>query len=324
MLRYRADLRTIAFLLVYLGLVVSLWTLDVHGPLLAVGVIVTCVFSWVAAVIAHNTVHCPVFKKRWMNRAFQVWVSLSYGFPISEYVPGHNLSHHRFTQEREDVMRTTKVRYRWNLLNGLLFFFAVAPGVTIGNYRYVSFMKTRQPAWHRQLLLEIFMVWGTKLALLMVDWKKCLLLIVVPHLFAVWGITTINLAQHDGCDPSHRANHSRNFVGRFINWIALNNGYHGIHHEQPGLHWSLLPAAHAEKIHPYIDPALEQPSLGLYVFRTFIYPGVRTRYDGTPMPVPSDGPDKDWVAATRDVAEQELGALQELNGDMRGNQAVPS
>jgi hypothetical protein len=136
-----------------------------------------------------------------------------------------------------------------------------------------------------------------KVGLLLLDWRKALVLMVVPHLFANFGIVTINFLWHDGCDAEHPVNHSRNFVGPLLNFLAVNNGYHGMHHIEPGLHWSLLPRAHAERVRPSLHPALEQPSLPRYLFRTFIYPGKRIRYDGTPLVVVDLGPDRDWVQA---------------------------
>ncbi|GMU60316.1 MAG: hypothetical protein AMXMBFR34_20790 [Myxococcaceae bacterium] len=309
MLRYSADWRTVFFLCGFAALSLGGWLLDPSGPLLVAWVAVTMVSSWICAIIAHNTVHCPVFKKRWMNRVMQVWISLSYGFPISEYVPGHNLSHHKFMQQREDVMRTTKVNFRWNLLNFLFFFFAVGPGVTAGNYRYKKLMKERLPAWNRQLWLEIVAVWGVKVALVLVDWRKALCFVVLPHLFAVWGITTVNFLQHDGTDDAHPVNHSRNFVGRLFNFFTLNNGFHGVHHKHPGLHWSLTPEVHAQEFSPTIHPALEERSLFGYMFRAFIYPGKRVTFDGKPVVIANEGPDNDWVGASRDTAAEELGAV---------------
>ena len=294
-LRYRADIRTLGILGTYAVLFVAGWVLWPSGPLLWAWVVVLSGSSWLCAVVAHNTVHCPVFTKRWMNRAFQVWVSLSYGFPISEYIPGHNLSHHRYTQMREDVMRTTKVRFRWNLLNLLFFFPAVTPAILRGNARFKRLRGEKATAWRRQFLLESVVVWGVKVGLLLLDWRKALLLMVVPHLFANFGIVTINLFWHDGCDAEHPVNHSRNFVGPLLNFLSVNNGYHGMHHIEPGLHWSLLPKAHAERVRPELHPALEQPSLPAYLFRTFIYPGKRIRYDGSPLMVTDTGPDRDWV-----------------------------
>lgn len=303
MLRYTADLRTLSFLTLYACLVVSQWVIEPSGALAVALVVCTCAVSFICAVIAHNTVHTPVFRQRWLNKLFQVWVSLSYGFPISDYVPGHNLSHHRFTQMREDVMRTTHVRFHWNLLNLIFFMPAVTPGILRGNSHFKEVMGDRAKPWKRQLLLEGIVVWSVKVVCLIIDWKKALLYVFVPHLFANWGIVTVNFLQHDGCDPDHPVNHSRNFVGKVFNWFALNNGFHGIHHMVPGLHWSLLPAAHAERVAPQIHPALDQRSLTVYLWKTFVYPGRRVRFDGRPLVIEADGPDRDWVQPTDAVPE---------------------
>ena len=309
MLRYRADIRTLGILCTYAALVAQQWVLAPSGVVGIALIGITCVVSWLCAVIAHNTVHTPVFTKRWMNKVFQIWVSLSYGFPISDYIPGHNLSHHRFMQLREDVMRTSKVNFRWNLLNILFFMPAVTPGILRGNGLYKKLMGERARAWKRQLLLESAVVWSIKIAALAFDWRKALLYVIVPHVFANFGIVVINFLQHDGCDEKHPVNHSRNFVGPLLNYLALNNGYHGVHHDVPGMHWSLAPQAHAEKFHATIHPALEQPSLPIYLFKTFIYPGKRITYDGQPLVVRKES-DLDWVQPSdRDAkVEEELGA----------------
>ncbi len=295
MLRYRADIRTLGILASYAVLFSAGWLVAPKGPLLWAWVAVLSYNSWLCAVVAHNTVHCPVFTRRWMNRLFQVWVSLSYGFPISEYVPGHNLSHHRYTERREDVMRTSKVRFRWNLLNLLFFFPAVSPAILRGNARFKQLRGSKISAWHHQYLFEAVVVWGVKGALLLLDWRKALVFLVVPHLVANFGIVTINLIQHDGCDPDHPVNHSRTFISPLLNFLTVNNGYHGMHHIEPGLHWSLLPAAHAERVRPTLHPGLEKYSMVAYIFRAYVYPGKRLRYDGTPLVVTDLGPDRDWV-----------------------------
>ncbi|MDX2013008.1 MAG: fatty acid desaturase [Myxococcaceae bacterium] len=300
MLRFWADRRTIATLLLHS---VSTALLFRAAPSSALGLVPAVAWlsalSWICAIIAHNVVHTPVFHSRRLNSALQVWVSLSYGFPISDYVPGHNLSHHRYTQQAEDVMRTTRVRFRWNLLNLVAFLPVVTPGIVRGNARYLKRVGWRVSAWRRQLLLETIVVWSVKLALTLLDWRKALLFVWIPHLVANWGIVTVNLVQHDGCDETHPVNHSRNFVGRFFNWATFNNGYHGAHHLMPGLHWSLLPAFHAEHVKPTLHPALDEPSLGAYVFRTYVWPGRRLTFDGRPVQ-PVDLPERDWVRGDDD------------------------
>lgn len=295
MLRYRADVRTLAFVAIYFGLTGYLYLAApvwwVAGPLL----VVACCFSFFGAVITHNTIHCAVFESRTLNRAFQVVLTLTYGHPVSSFVPGHNLSHHVHTQTRKDVMRTTKMRYRWNLLNGLLFLPRMGPDILRGEFKYMMAMRTRKPAWFRQMLLEYAVLYGLYAALIYFDWQAWLIFVFIPHKYAAFGIVTMNLLQHDGCDADSDFNHSRNFVGSVVNYLTFNNGYHTIHHMKPNLHWSLLPEAHAERVAPHIHPALDQPSLLAYLWRTFGWPGKRLNFDGTPVSLPPEGPDEDWV-----------------------------
>ena len=298
-LRHRSDLRTLLFIASYFITLTFLW---LHPPAHwwggAVGVVVLSSIAWFNAVITHNVVHYPLWHSRIFNRVTQVALSLTYGFPVSDYLPGHNLSHHRYTQTRRDVMRTTKVQFHFNLLNALTFFFFVAFDVAAANGKYARFAGGQWRAWSRQRWLEAAVTWSVKLVLFYIDWKKAFLFVLIPHLWAVWSITTVNYLQHDGCDADHPYNHSRNFVGRIFNWFHFNAGYHGIHHSQPGLHWSHLPQMHAQQLAPYIHPALEQRSLVVYLWRTFIRPGQRVRYDMTPVILPLEGPDEDWIGGT--------------------------
>jgi fatty acid desaturase len=313
-MRYHADLRTLAFCGVFFGLVALQWTLpdaSLLGGNIAAGLplfAATCFFSFFCAVATHNTVHSPVFKRRGANRAFQVVLTLTYGHPVSAFVPGHNLSHHKHTQTRRDVMRTSKARFRWHLLNGLLFTLMVAPSIMKGEARYFRSMKERMPAWFRQLRIEQAVLFGLYAILLVLDWQKFLVFVFLPHKYAAWGIVTMNLLQHDGCDETTEWNHSRNFVGKLVNWFTFNNGYHTIHHMYPGLHWSLLPEAHAREVAPHIHPALEQRSLAGYVATTFVWPGKRLRYDGSPLVLPDEGPDEDWIPKPEDTRD-DLGAI---------------
>jgi fatty acid desaturase len=60
-------------------------------------------------------------------------------------------------------------------------------------------------------------------------------------------------------------------VGRAFNWIMCNNGYHTIHHNRAGLHWSVLHTAHAKEVKPRIDPALDERSMIFYLARTYLF-----------------------------------------------------
>lgn len=335
-LRYRADLRTIAFMATYFGLVAVQFAapqISILGGIASlkegrgfdavafgVGVpliVLTAFFSFFCAVATHNTVHSPVFTTRGANRVFQAILTTTYGHPVSAFVPGHNLSHHKHTQTRRDVMRTTKTRFRWHLLNGLFFLVMVGPSIMKGEAAYFKSMKERAPVWHRQLRIEqisLFILFYAPLIALDIlhpvifPGLQFLVFVFIPHKYAAWGIITMNMLQHDGADQDHEWNHSRNFVGKLVNWFTFNNGYHTIHHMHPGMHWSVLPEAHAREVAPHIHPALDQASLLAYIFRTFIWPGKRINYDGTPFVLPPEGPDENWVPRP-DETREDLGAI---------------
>ncbi|MBK6574592.1 MAG: fatty acid desaturase [Sandaracinaceae bacterium] len=308
MLRFRADVRPLLFNAVYFGLLtwafvsVPLGNLWVSLPLFAA----LCLTSFMGAVQTHNAVHCPIFKQRWLNKIYQVVLTCTYGHPVSSLVPGHTLSHHKHTQSRKDVMRTTKAQFRWHLLNGLFFLFIVAPYTMKADAAYTKMMRTRHPRWFRQMVFELSVLWAVQIALFVVDWQKALVFWFIPHIYAQWGLVGMNMLQHDGTDPDHPYNHSRNFVGKAVNWWAYNNGFHDLHHMQPGLHWSVLPEKHAELVAPYIHPNLDQKSLLVYLFKTF---GLNQRLDylGNPIPLPESGPDEEWIPDPRTTAA-DLGA----------------
>ena len=138
----------------------------------------------------HNAIHSPVFRGRWPNKVYQVVLTLIYGHPVSSYVPGHNLSHHKHTQTRRDVMRTTKTRFRYNGFNVLLFFFAVGPSIMRADAQYTVLMRKRHPRWFRQAVAELSILMVVQVALLIVDWRAFLVFWLLPHLYAQWGIVT--------------------------------------------------------------------------------------------------------------------------------------
>ena len=302
MLKNRADIRPLAHVVAWYGFLAFAWPLPL-GWWTALCVAGMCLLSFLCAVITHNAIHVPLFTNRKMNLLFQVALTLCYGHPVSAYVPGHNLSHHRYTQTRRDVMRTTKLRFRWNLLNQLLFLPGVATSIIRADSAFARAMYKQRPRWFRQFCVEWAVFLAMNGALLAIDWQRFVLLVFIPHNYAAWGIVGMNFAQHDGCDPNHPYNHSRTFTGRLVNWITFNNGFHGIHHTHPNLHFSEARAAHDREVAPFIHPNLQQPNMLVWIWESFFYPGVRLKYDGTPLVLPEEGPDEDWVSAAPDDAE---------------------
>ena len=297
MLRYREDWRTLFTVALYFATTALAWWLwpSLNNWEIMGFVVLCCLLAFMCATIIHNTIHAPVFKNKTLNKIFQVVLCFTYGHSTSAYVPGHNFSHHKYTQTPKDAIRTTKARFRLNILNQLFFFFLMSGDILKGEFRFAKKMYHERPEWFRQYVLEMVLVYGSKIALLVINWKCALLFVFIPHQYASWGIVSTNYFQHDGCDETHPYNHSRNFTGGLLNYFLFNNGYHGAHHMKPNLHWSLLPAYHAEKLRPFIHPSLDRKSLLTYLVETHIYPAKRIDYLGNALVLQPEVADEDWV-----------------------------
>ena len=133
---------------------------------------------------------------------------------------------------------------------------------------------------------------------------------MIPGLFGKWSIISVNLLQHDGClnpddKPHGKYNFARNFTGPLLNWFTCNNGYHTVHHLNPGLHWSRLPAAHEKRVKPHMHPNLDEDSIVWYTFKSYVIPrqfgGGRRWYDGRPYDPPPAEADEAWYDGTNET-----------------------
>lgn len=316
MLRHEADWRCIFWIVKYYLLSIIAWM--VHGavwqhPLLVCGTVcVLCYYSFAGAVVTHNSMHCRTFHSARLERLWHLLLSLSYGHPVSTFVPGHNISHHKYTESRMDPMRTSKLRYRWNLLNLLLFQPTVARDVFVMDMRYLSLTRVQRDPFYALCCEQWFIVGTVQVLLLLCCWRRFMLYVYAPHVFAQWAIVGMNLLQHDGCSHSKEKktdthndndkginyNAARNFVGPVINYMTFNNGYHMIHHIHPSMHWSRLADEHARQVHGRAHPALEQACMARYMWTAFVCPGTRVDYTGKRIALPPNdnhAHDVDWT-----------------------------
>lgn len=311
MLRYKEDVRTISFLALYFISYICIWFfVPFNWWAILLSTAWLCALNFIIAITIHNTIHCPIFKNKKLNKLYQILLSIAFGSPASGFVPGHNLSHHKHLQTPKDNARTNKMRFKCNLLNQALFFFVMIPNIVKTEQSFVKHVGKKKRNWYRQYQIETWIMWTWRVIWLIIDWRKFLVYLIVPNYYAVWGIFGTNYWQHDGCDENHPYNHSRNFTNKFFNFLVCNNGYHGAHHDKPGLHWSLYPAYHEKYIRPFIHPSLDRVSLFAYLWKSCIYPAKRIDYLGNPIATPPKIKDEDWVKETKIelITPSELGA----------------
>jgi fatty acid desaturase len=268
LLKHPAEGRQIGIVLVYLGLLGSMEFVPACRNVVFLGA--ACLLSFLNAVVIHNHLHQGLFESRRLNMLWRGVLSFGALYPASANIPSHNLVHHHFDDDGQpDWAAPDIVDFKWNLLNLVHFPNVAGPNTFAG----VSLWKNvgGRAEFRRQYLFENVFAFGLTAILFVHDFWTTLFFVVIPQLYGARCILRINLIQHDGCDVSSDWNHSRNFVGRAFNWIMCNNGYHTIHHNRAGLHWSELKAAHDREVVPRIDPALDEPSMVLYLLRTYVF-----------------------------------------------------
>ncbi|RYO19307.1 hypothetical protein AA0113_g10699 [Alternaria arborescens] len=301
LMRHDEDIRCVISTALFFAVFVITWqtsTSPFTGGLLPfVAWLALFQLSFMGAVTTHNAIHLPIFWHKEWNNFYQICLSLQYGGAVSIFIPGHNLSHHKYPQQARDVMRTTKVRYNWNLLNGLLFFWHVVLSGNKDDKLYFEAQARLNRPIAKQRRIEEVAVWSATVVLVLLDWRRWIWFALLPQFYAKYCILSLNFLQHDGCDMSSKYNFARNFTGRTLNYFCFNNGFHTVHHLHPGLHWSTLPQKHQELIAPHIAPSLEISNMLIYIWRCFIYPGHRLDYKGHRLLISKEEnemPDEPW------------------------------
>ncbi len=265
--KHASDVRQLATVATYNALLAAMYFLPPCRNVLFLAA--ACAFSFLTAVVGHNTLHQGMFRSKRANTLFRYLLSFGALFPISAVIPSHNLVHHHFDDDGQpDWAAPEHVRFEWNLLN-LIHFPNVAGPLTFNGVQRWARVAGRGE-FRSQYMREQVFAFGLTGMLLCFDFWTALFFVVVPQLWGARWFLRINIIQHDGCDVSSEWNHSRNFVGKLFNWFMMNNGYHTIHHNRAGMHWSELAGAHEREVVPRIDPSLDEPSMLGYLARTYL------------------------------------------------------
>lgn len=264
MLRYKADRRTLAYMAVTTTLFFFLWISDGFNPWLYV---IYLFLSVAVTVIAHNHNHLPIFRKKGLNTVTDYWLTVFYGFPAFAWIPTHNMNHHALNNREGDYTITYRLTEHNHLLMLLLYpsvssFYQQKP---IRDYLRSLKASNKRKYWlaiMQYVFLVLWIVVG-----LVIDWQKALLYIILPQQFGLFSVLVFNYVQHVHADEESEFNHSRNFTG-FLNVLLFNNGYHTVHHDKAGTHWSKTPQLHAD-IADKIAPDLNERSFWWYITRVY-------------------------------------------------------
>ncbi len=268
LLRDPADRRQVGLVLAYNALLALMFTLPAMRTLPCL--VAACLLSFINAIVIHNCLHQGIFHSSRLNSAWRMLLSFGALYPASANIASHNLVHHQFDDDGQpDWADSGWVRFKWDLLNILHFPNVAGPNTFEGVSRWAK--QVGKDEFRKQYVREQVFAFGLTGVLLALDFWTALFFVVVPQLWGARGILRINIIQHDGCDIESEWNHSRNFVGRFLNWWICNNGYHTIHHNRAAIHWSKLPEWHAKECAPRLHASLAERSMFAYLVRRYLF-----------------------------------------------------
>jgi fatty acid desaturase len=242
--------------------------------------------AYSAGVIAHNHNHCPTFVRRGPNALLGAWISLFYGYPVFAWIPTHNRNHHKFVNRPGDASITWRATPRNGLMAAVTYGFVAAAAQAPLTAAFLDRARAGdRRAYFTYRAQQVFVFGGHAAALVVAlalfgpargagVYASAL---GVPAIGALWGLMFTNYVQHVDCDPWSRWGHSRDFTSRWLNLLVFDNGFHSVHHEQPGLHWSELRAAHRRVAH-LLDPRTQESSIAGYAFKAYVLGKVLPRY----------------------------------------------
>ncbi|MDX1701212.1 MAG: fatty acid desaturase [Melioribacteraceae bacterium] len=275
-LKHNADIKSLIYIVITTALFIAQWIWIGVNPF---------TYTWflfmsvTVAVMTHNHNHLPMWSSKTLNILTDWWLTVFYGFPIFAWIPTHNKNHHRFNNREGDDSITYRISEKNNFLT--LISYPTISGYyqqkAIMNYLREMRENNKEKFWVCISQYAVLILWIA--AALIIDWEKALLFVIIPQQVSLFSVLIFNYVQHVHADEMSEWNHSRNFTG-FLNFLLFNNGYHTIHHQKAGLHWSKSCEAHKE-IEKNIDPILLERSFWWYIIRSYflsiIIPKFRTK-----------------------------------------------
>lgn len=289
MLRYKADVRSVLFILGLTSLTIFMFLYGWSLPTPYLAILWSFQMLWyiTAGVMVHNHQHVKMWKNKALNFITDCWLTTLYGYPIFGWIPTHLQNHHMHTNGEEDYTKTYAYSEKHNLLTVLRY-----PSYSGGIqqraiFGYMGKLRKNKRDKYTAHIAELVILVIYLLVFFLLDWKSALFFVFIPQQIALNSVLFFNYWQHIHADEKSEYNHSRNFTGKFLNFWLFNNGFHTVHHIKPHLHWSKTPEFHRE-IESEIDPRLNEKSLILFIIKQYflspLFPNLATKSMRTVAP----------------------------------------
>ncbi|MGE8414137.1 MAG: fatty acid desaturase family protein [Pseudomonas sp.] len=246
------DLIPICMALAHFAFVLWL-VLDFHAlswwGILPAALLYAVSLSWSINSISHNQIHNAYFTPSWMNRGFDLLLSVTIGFSQTLYRDIHN-RHHRGNSDLPDAQGKT--------VDPLSIYLHGKNGQPDNPwaYTFLSFfrddpkeiyqqMQRKRPDDARWVKVEIAVTVVFYLVLAFLDWHA--VLVLLPFWYLGQSLSSLNgYYEHLGGNPDLPIAWGVSSYSPLYNLIWMNNGYHAEHHYRPKMHWTKVKAFHRE------------------------------------------------------------------------------
>lgn len=248
--RHRADIPAALYVLAVFGLQLAVFFLVDDLWLAAFCAFLLMLAQISCGAICHNHHHVNIFTRRPLNRALEVVMYLQTGTSPYSWTIHHNIGHHHeYLHPKADPSAWSHPDGR--RMHRLYYDFVQAARIypeiwRIGREHPALFARFKRMFVISNLALLLFVV---------IDPAMALIVFVAPMLTLLVLLLDNTYLQHSGLALDNHFVASRNVENRLYNLTSWNLGFHAAHHMRPGIHWTELPALHAQ-IRPQIPPHL--------------------------------------------------------------------
>lgn len=205
--------------------------------------------SWSINSISHNQIHNAYFTEPWMNRAFDLLLSVTIGFSQTLYRDIHN-RHHRGNSDLPDAHGETIdplsiYKYGRDGQPEALWSYVFLSMFRDDPKAFYEEMQRKRPADARWVKVEIYLTIAFYIGLAFYDWQAVLLLL--PFWYLGQSLSSLNgYYEHLGGNPELPIAWGVSSYSVLYNLIWMNNGYHAEHHYRPKMHWTRVKAFHRQ------------------------------------------------------------------------------
>jgi len=250
--KFNADvIPSLYILLFFMAQLAACYYISNDFILILIAVVTLTFPGLTSASYNHHQQHHNIFKQPALNRLFELVLALQSGVSSYAWVLHHNLGHHPhyFNQHSESEQSNTVYpldESRWTFKNGKVmnFFQYGFIGFLLAFFRahkvgfkykkiYIKYMIFR--AIYYFTIIAGFYFFG----------MSFFIIFIMPSIIVLFLTISSTYSHHAGLRSDNHYSASNNNTNKIYNFFTCNLGYHTAHHLRPGLHWSLLPAFHA-------------------------------------------------------------------------------